>query len=315
MSAKTVFISSTFKDLKDYRREVWDALRRFSVSVRGMEEFGARTARPLETCLAEVEQSDVYVGIIAYRLGSIDPETKKPFTVLEYEKAFEQNKDILIYVADENAASFPPAQMDQEAGKRRQLAAFKSRLRDSHTVDTFSTPADLVEKLSRDFKKHFESRQESPAANDDDSFAKTTKALDAFRLTPKRYNGREVRLFVRFWGGIFPASRQLCQQFNLEYGFTIGSYIRIVKPDNKDSTGGFSEIYATGNKVDELKTMAETKQGDLYAQLQFTEEDVKRIHAEFLGRSYYDQGDDPGDPNEVWIPPEGKVILLFTKPA
>ena len=121
MAAKTVFISSTYKDLKDHRREVWDTLKHFDVAVRGMEEFGARTAAPLETCLAEVEQSDIYVGIIAYRLGSIDPQTKKPFTVLEYEKAVEQTKEILIYLADEEAASFPYSAMDEDSRARKRL--------------------------------------------------------------------------------------------------------------------------------------------------------------------------------------------------
>jgi hypothetical protein len=116
MSTKTVFISSTYKDLKDHRREVWDTLKRFDVIVRGMEEFGARTTGPLETCLAEVEQSDVYVGIMAYRLGSIDPKTKKPFTLLEYEQAVEQKKEILIYLVDDDAASFPPTVMDELGG-------------------------------------------------------------------------------------------------------------------------------------------------------------------------------------------------------
>ena len=98
MPADSVFISSTYRDLKDHRREVWDSLKQFNVTVRGMEEFGARTAGALETCLAEVEQSDVYVGIIAYRLGSVDPGSKKPFTVLEYEKAIELKKEVLIYI-------------------------------------------------------------------------------------------------------------------------------------------------------------------------------------------------------------------------
>jgi hypothetical protein len=53
--------------------------------------------RTLETCFAEVEQSDVYVGIVAYRLGSLDPATKKPFTVLEYERAVEQTKETTRY--------------------------------------------------------------------------------------------------------------------------------------------------------------------------------------------------------------------------
>jgi hypothetical protein len=127
MSAKTVFISSTYKDLKDHRREVWNTLKRFEVAVRGMEEFGARTTGPLETCLAEVEQSDVYVGIVAYRLGSIDPATKKPFTVLEYESAVEQEKEILIYIADDEATFFPRSVMDDDTGIRKRLTAFKDK--------------------------------------------------------------------------------------------------------------------------------------------------------------------------------------------
>src|SRR5260370_32678121 len=160
MSAKTVFISSPYKDLRDHRRQVWDALKQFDVAVRGMEEFGARTATPLETCLAEVEQSDVYVGIIAYRLGSIDPDTKKPFTVLEYEEAVEQKKEILIYIVDDDVAFFPRSLMDDDTLTRERLAAFKGKLRERHTVVTFSTPQDLVEKLSRDFKKQFPPKQQ-----------------------------------------------------------------------------------------------------------------------------------------------------------
>jgi hypothetical protein len=39
---KTVFISSTYDDLKEYRRAVWELLEKFDVNVRGMEQFGAR---------------------------------------------------------------------------------------------------------------------------------------------------------------------------------------------------------------------------------------------------------------------------------
>ncbi len=319
MSSKTVFISSTYRDLADYRREVWDSLKRFDVEVRGMEEFGARTEGPLETCLAEVEQCDIYVGVIAYRLGSIDPESKQPFTLLEYEKAVELKKEILIYLADDDTASFPVSLMDDDTRTRKRLTAFKAKLRERHTVDTFSTPEDLAEKLSRDFKKHFSPKQpeQSQSKTDEEAFSKTARALKAFRLTPKRYNGHEVLLRVSFWGDAFPASRQLCRQFNLEYGFTVGTNLRIIQPSDKDTTSGFSEIYATGNKVDALRKLIQTKQADLYAQLQFTEEDVKSVRAEFLGRTYYDDPSDydPSDPYEVYVPPEGKVILLFTKPA
>jgi hypothetical protein len=82
--------------------------------------------------------------------------------------------------------------------------------------------------------------------------------------------------------------------------------------------GWRSEIYATGNEIDAFQQLRYAKgEADLYAQLQFTEENVREVKAEFLGRTYYDWPDDPGprDPNEVYVPPEGKVILLFTKPA
>jgi hypothetical protein len=318
MPIRTVFISSTYRDLADHRREVWDALKRFDVSVRGMEEFGTRTAGPLETCLAEVEQSDVYVGIIAYRLGSIDPETKKPFTVLEYEKAVEQRKEILIYIADDAAASFPFSSIDEDSRARKRLTAFKARLREHHTVDSFSTPEDLVEKLSRDFKKRFDPRQQeqNQTSTNEEVFSKTANTLREFRLTPKRYNGHEVLLRVSFYNGIFPASRELCKQFNLDYGFTIGTNMRIVKPADAGIVSGLYQIYATGNKVDVLRTLRQSKEVDLYVQLQFTEEDVQRIQGEFVGRTYYSNGDeDYLDPGEVYVPPEGKVILLFTKSA
>ena len=123
MPKKTVFISSTFKDLREHRRAVWDTLKKFDVSVRGMEEFGARTTGALDTCLAEVEESDVYVGVIGYRLGSIDPESRKPYTVLEYEKAVEQGAEILIYLADDEAASFPQSVVDQDSRSRKRLQA------------------------------------------------------------------------------------------------------------------------------------------------------------------------------------------------
>lgn len=54
---RTVFISSTYDDLKQYRRAIWDLLENFEVNVRGMEQFGARKEAPLATCLTEVEQA------------------------------------------------------------------------------------------------------------------------------------------------------------------------------------------------------------------------------------------------------------------
>ena len=54
-----------------------------------MEFFGARTEKSLEVCLSEVEQSDIYIGILGMKYGSIDEDTGKSYTHLEYKKATE----------------------------------------------------------------------------------------------------------------------------------------------------------------------------------------------------------------------------------
>ena len=69
---QTVFVSSTYQDLGPHRKAIWELLGEFDVAVRGMEDFGARPETPLETCLIEVEQSDIYLGIIGCRLGSVE---------------------------------------------------------------------------------------------------------------------------------------------------------------------------------------------------------------------------------------------------
>lgn len=133
---KTVFISSTYEDLKEHRAKTWDILNNFDVNIRGMEEFGTRKETPLQTCLSEVEQSDIYIGIIAMRLGSIEPSTEKSYTQLEYEKAPELKKDILIYIFDKNNGSIKTNFIDF-GEKHEKLLAFKSILKERHTIDTF----------------------------------------------------------------------------------------------------------------------------------------------------------------------------------
>jgi hypothetical protein len=116
---RTVFISSTYEDLKEYRRAIWELLESFKVNVRGMEQFGARTQAPLATCVSEVEISDIYLGVVAFRLGSIDQETGKSFTQIEYETAYERKKEILIYLVDENNSRFLVKYIDRDENRAK----------------------------------------------------------------------------------------------------------------------------------------------------------------------------------------------------
>ncbi|NQT74191.1 MAG: DUF4062 domain-containing protein [Chloroflexi bacterium] len=312
---KTVFISSTYEDLDAHRQAVWGVLKEFDVNVRGMEEFGARTECALETCLAEVDQSDVYLGIIAFRVGSIDSVSGKSFTQLEYEHAVKHGKEILIYLADEQQATVRYSSIDLDHTLLEKLKAFKATLRQSHTVNTFTDPNDLVEKLRRDFSRHFEAPSAEPSKQPDE-FDITLNLVQDFLIMPKKVIGREARFCISFFDEPYPASRSLCEAFKMEYGMTVGSHITIEQPQFSRKRLPFQELYATGVRAEIFLELARTnrKSIELYARLQFSEQDVRRIQGEFFGHSY-SVDEIFGDPFIKYVPAEGKSILLFTKVA
>src|SRR5262249_17851457 len=157
----------------------------------------------------------------------------------------------------------------------------------------------------------------------EEKFREAVDAFRGFRLTPRRLNGIEVRLSVEFGGhrfasDPFPASRDLCTQFNLAFGSTIGINVRIVRPDDNGVTSGFNELYATGSRVDTLLALKEKNDGDIYATLLFSEETVKSSSANFFGRTYYEVPTSSMISamagmsmlgKEVYNPPEGKIIM------
>ncbi len=62
-----VFLSSTYLDLLEHRREAEEALTRLGHHVIGMETFNARTEDPTTASLAEVGECHFFVGIRPYR--------------------------------------------------------------------------------------------------------------------------------------------------------------------------------------------------------------------------------------------------------
>lgn len=148
---QSIFISSTYHDLIPYRESVWEVLSDLDFTIKGMEKFGARKSCPLNTCLLEVSKSDVYIGILAYRYGSIDIDTGKSFTQLEYEKALSLNKEILIYILD-NSGYIQPKHIDFGENAIK-LDQFKKELQKNHTVDFFKDPIDLKIKIYEKLKE------------------------------------------------------------------------------------------------------------------------------------------------------------------
>lgn len=276
----TVFISSTYEDLKDYRKKVWSLLENYDVNVMGMEEFGARSESPLKTCLNEVERSDIYVGIIGYKLGSIEENTGKSFTRIEYEEAVKQDKEILIYIIEDDAEI--NVQHIDFGEKHEKLENFKKLLKEKHTVDFFKNEDDLVQKLDKRFEDLLSSKkdEEEQENKEKDPYEAAEETINKFVVAPKLYTDREVTLRIKFKHSPFALSKELCNNFNLSYGRTIGSRIEIVKPD--DITPDLDNIVIEEELIENYFALDLEDEYDVKARLAFTTKNIDKEKANFF---------------------------------
>jgi tetratricopeptide (TPR) repeat protein len=152
-----VYISSTFSDLKEYRKAVYAALRRMGHDVISMEDYNASSRLPLDVCLRDVARCELYVGIFAWRYGFVpdaadparpeegNPE-RKSITALEYLHARGNGKDCLIFLLDPDAP-WPVSQMEEGEGAK-QIRALRAQFGNNHIVDFFTDVKDLTTKVS-----------------------------------------------------------------------------------------------------------------------------------------------------------------------
>ena len=167
----TVYLSSTFCDLEEYRETLYKTLRTLNVDVRDtMEHAVARNERPLQSCLDDVAQCDVYVGIFAHRYGYIpenDNAGRKSITELEYRHAQTRGKPCLIFLVD-TKIQWSPEQMDvftgeNESGQRiRNLRAW---LEKEHTPGRFRNPDDLANQVQAAVRAYLPTPTPTAASN------------------------------------------------------------------------------------------------------------------------------------------------------
>jgi len=55
----TIYLSSTYEDLKDYREVVYKALRKSGYNVIAMEDYVSTDQRPVDKCLKDVAGTDI----------------------------------------------------------------------------------------------------------------------------------------------------------------------------------------------------------------------------------------------------------------
>lgn len=170
---KRVFISSVMVELRAERASVRDAVRSLGARPVMFEEFGGRDANPEDAYLGEVETSQIYVGILGRRYGTL-LRTRFSATHTEFRHAEKQGLRIAVWAL----------QSEDREGPQQ---SFLDEVRTFHVVPAFCSPNELQQQVSE--------RLRSIAAED---LAPWTKlGFIVFRARKVIHAGNEITVEAR----------------------------------------------------------------------------------------------------------------------
>ncbi len=139
-----IFVSSTFRDLKEEREAVLNAILKLHQFPMGMETFPAANSTPWELIERLIEDSDYYVLIIGGKYGSVDDDGVS-YTEKEYDLAVKLGRHILVFM-HESPENIPINKSDLDPDVKMKLDAFRKKA-SKHHVNTWTNAADLQIKV------------------------------------------------------------------------------------------------------------------------------------------------------------------------
>jgi len=146
-----IFVSSTYIDLVDYRKAAEKAINDQRQIYEGMEYMGAMDKEPTQACLDLVEQCNLFIGIYAWRYGTLPDGSEFSITEQEYQHAKKLGRPCLCYFVDED---FPwPPKLIEPGSAAEELKRFKSQISKDHVRGTFREPLHLERNIISDLSK------------------------------------------------------------------------------------------------------------------------------------------------------------------
>jgi hypothetical protein len=147
-----VFLSSTFQDLVEHRSLAEASLATCGIPFNAMEHFGSTPQPPIDTCLAAVDASDVFVGVLGVRYGGSPPGLMRSYTEREYLRALGRGIPVFVFLIDETLAAVAPHHyLSETQDQQLRLQRFKDNVKRKHTVSFFRTPDDLARLILASF--------------------------------------------------------------------------------------------------------------------------------------------------------------------
>lgn len=123
------FVSSTYEDLKEERKEITQALLECNCFPAGMELFPASTKSQWEVIKRVIDGSDFYIVIIAGRYGSIGSDEtgkKVSYTEMEFDYALKKDKPIIALLYD-GIEDLPKSKTENTTTRHSKLLKFRNK--------------------------------------------------------------------------------------------------------------------------------------------------------------------------------------------
>ena len=155
MKRYQVFLSSTYQDLKDERKEVIQALLELDCIPVGMELFPATDDDQWTLIKELILECDYYILIVGGRYGSLS-KTGISYTQMEYEFALDSNIPTISFL-HEAPDNLPVSRTDKDPTKLEKLESFKA-LVSKKLVKFWHSPEDLGSVVSRSLTKLIKSK-------------------------------------------------------------------------------------------------------------------------------------------------------------
>jgi Domain of unknown function (DUF4062) len=135
-----VFVSSTFDDLRDERRQVINTLMGMDCIPAGMELFPASDEEQLQFIKRIIDDCDYYIVIVGGRYGTLTSNGLS-YTEREYDYAVERGIPVLAFL--QNPSDIPPGTAGGD-GSGVLLSAFREKLTRGRIAKVWSTASELA---------------------------------------------------------------------------------------------------------------------------------------------------------------------------
>lgn len=143
-----VFVSSTYEDLIEERKEITQAVLECDCMPVGMEMFPAANMTQWDFIKRVIDKSDIYLVIVAGKYGSIgsDEQGKRiSYTEMEYDYAKSIGKPILAFLY-EDLNNLKRDKIELDNSKAAALEAFREKIRSARMVKFFKNKDELKAK-------------------------------------------------------------------------------------------------------------------------------------------------------------------------